>query len=209
MKLLSKYSVMVALRGFAFMFTCTLLSLFLGSGALSDNDWIGWSLFAGFLIIYFAIAFYDGSDRGARDAQITARNERLSAQGHVVDQDMLDRAYSLKKGMTIALLIAVPGLVLSLAGLVTLDGLTWLRAVTRVYFSPFLKLYFTQLAPIQYVLSYFLFSLTYPAVYLLGYATGPKQYAKQCETIRKNEEDYKKGIRRKRKAHKRRRGFFW
>ena len=209
MKLFSRYTVKTALRALLFMFTCVLLSLFLGSGSLSDNDWIGWGLFTGFVIIYIVIAFYDGSDRGARDSQISARNERLIEKGHQVEQDALDRSYDRRKGLVMAALIAAPGLLLTILSLITMDQVIVLRAIVRLYFAPFLKLFRADAQPLVCVASYFLFALIYPILYYIGYLIGPKQYKKQTDLIRQNEEDYKNGIRRRRKAHKRRRGLFW
>ena len=206
----SKRNVMDALKVIGVMLVIVMLCFFIGTASVNGDGIFNWVLFGGFMLIYVISAFMDGSIRGEGECR---HGERLKNQevktGKPLDAEELGRLYSVKKGAAVTLMAATPGILLFLFAVVTGDSFIVMRAITRIYFTPYLKLFNYGAELIWTLLIYFAGAVVYPAAYFMGYLKGPKQHAKVKEIIRKNEEDYKKGIRRRRpKPKKRRRGFF-
>jgi len=209
MAFFNKRNMLDALKALGVMLVIDLLCLFIGTAALTDNAVIGWALFAAFLLIYFIAAYYDGSIKGENECRY---GERLLNQaqrtGRPLDESERALLYSRARGAAVAFMVALPGLLMLIFALITSDGILAARMITRVYFTPFIKL-FSEDLPLAYVLLiYAAGAFLYPLLYYAGYLTGPKQNEKVKEIIRKNEEDYKKGIRRRRPKPRRRRFLF-
>ncbi len=209
MSLFNKQNVINALKSLAVMGIILMLWIFIGVAALDANGVFSWLLFGGFLMVYFIAAYVDGSIRGQGECR---RAELLDNQvkrtGKPLDENEVQEGFSKKKGAAVALIMAVPGILLTLASAVTGDSIGWLRVVTRLYYTPYLKLLGVNTPLIVVMLIYFAGMIVYPLIYFIGYLAGPRQHAKVKAIIRKNDEDYKKGIRVKRRKVKRRRGFF-
>ncbi len=210
MKLFNKRNVADALKVIGVMLVIVMLCFFIGTASLSGDGFFNWLLFAAFLLIYFLSAFIDGSIRGEGDCR---QSERLVNQekrtGIPLDEDEIARKYDEKKGAAVALLSAVPGLLLFLLAVITADGNDILRAITRIYFTPYLKLFNFDTSLLLVLLIYFAGATVYPALFFIGYLNGPRQHGKIKQIIRQNDEDYKKGIKRRRPKPKKRRGGFF
>jgi hypothetical protein len=210
MKLFNKSNAKDALKVIGVMMVIVMLCFFIGTASLSGDGVFNWLLFAAFLLIYFLSAFIDGSIRGEGECR---QSERLANQekktGIPLDEGEIARKYSAKKGAAVSLMAALPGLLLFVLAVITADGNDILRAITRIYFTPYLKLFNFDTHLWLILLIYFAGAVVYPALYFIGYLNGPRQHEKVKQIIKQNDEDYKKGIRRRRpKPKKRRRGLF-
>ena len=210
MGLFGKRNVMDALRVLGVMMVILMLCFFIGTASVNGEGIFNWVLFGGFLLIYFFSAYMDGSIRGENECRHGERLKNQEAKtGKPLEADELSRLYSVKKGAAVAFMAAIPGMLLFLFAVVTGDNFVVMRALTRVYFTPYLKLFNQDTPLLLTLLIYFAGAVVYPALYFLGYLSGPRQHGKVKEIIRKNDEDYKKGIRRRKpKTKKRRNGFF-
>ena len=210
MKLFSGKNIITALKALGVMFVIELLCLFIGTASLSGNAILGWTLFGGFLFIFYFAAYMDGIIRGQSEAKTAAMLENQRAKtGNPLTEEEEASCFSVKKGMAVSLMLALPALILAVASLITGDNVIWLRVVTRLYHTPYMKLFYDGLSSQMAILMYFVFSVLYPAVYFIGYLRGPASFNKIKEIIKKNDEDYKNGVRRKRPVKKKKRGFFW
>ncbi|MGI5899040.1 MAG: hypothetical protein ACOX8S_03845 [Christensenellales bacterium] len=210
MKVFNKRNVLDALKVIGVMLVIVMLCFFIGTASLSGEGVFNWILFAAFLLVYFLSGFIDGSVRGEGECRQSERLENQTKRtGIPLDEDEIARKFSPKKGASVAFMAAIPGIVLFLLAVITADGNDILRAATRIYFTPYLKLFSAGAQLWQVLLIYFAGAVVYPALYFAGYMSGPRQHSKIKQIIKQNDEDYKKGIRRRRpKPKKRRRSFF-
>ncbi|MBE5761652.1 MAG: hypothetical protein E7334_06615 [Clostridiales bacterium] len=209
-RLFTKDTIKAALKAVSVWVIIDFLCIFVGTGSLADSFWIGWGLFAGFLFIHLIAGFSFGAIKGENDMRRSVvLDHQKEKTGREFDQNESDSRYDPKKGVAIALMCAIPGLIFVLGAIITGDKFDVMRIINRFYFSPYMRLF--SLAPdsLINILYYFIGALVYPAVYAYGYLRGKVNYEKTVEQLRKNDEDYRNGIRRKRpKVKKRRRGLF-